>query len=237
MATASEMPLTRTGVEESVGAFPLPSSPDALLPHAIRSPSDFSANPKEPPAAIATTPLPGPRPCTATGLLWLFGAFPLPSSPDALLPHARTWPSAFSAMACDPPAATAITPLPGPSPFTSTGVDRSFGAVPSPSSPDALLPHARTWPFDLRAKANEPPAATATTPLLGPRPFTRTGSAESTGAFPSPSSPDELLPQAYTAPLSSTARLNAVPAETARTSDRPTTSTGVARSVVVPSPN
>src|SRR5947209_19061518 len=98
------------------------------------------------------TALPGPSPLTRTGVWRSFGAEPSPSSPDLLLPHANTVPSALRARLNDPPAAMARTPLPAPSPDTGVGVVWSIGADPSPSCPDLLLPHANTVPWALRAR-------------------------------------------------------------------------------------
>ena len=60
-------PLTCTGWLWSVGRVPSPSWPDLLLPHETTEPSDFNARLCEPPAAIATTPLPLPSPMTCAG--------------------------------------------------------------------------------------------------------------------------------------------------------------------------
>src|SRR5207253_7398380 len=128
-----------------------------------------------------------------TGGGWSGGAVPSPSSPDALLPQASTVPLDFPAMLKASPAAIATTPLNGPSPLTCTGAGWSVGAVPSPSWPEALLPHASTVPSDLRAKLWEPPAAMATTPLPEPRPETDTGVSWSM-MVPLPTSPELLLP-------------------------------------------
>src|SRR5207244_11711138 len=96
------------------------------------------------------------------------------------------------------PSLSDTTPRPAPSPLTWTGVAWSVGAVPSPSSPDALLTQASTVPSDLRARPNAAPAAMPTTPLPDPSPLTCTGVGWSVGAVPSPSSPDAFLPQATT---------------------------------------
>src|SRR5439155_26696009 len=102
----------------SEGALPSPSWPDALFPQANTVPSDLSASEDEPPAETATIPLPGPRPVTPTGLNESVGAFPFPSSPEALLPHANTAPSLRSARLNVSPEETWRT---SESPMTLTG--------------------------------------------------------------------------------------------------------------------
>src|SRR5207244_11213283 len=109
-----------------------PSSHELWFPQATTVPLDFNARSNDPPAEIAMTPLPDPRPLTCTGVAESVGAFPSPSSPDWLLPQASTVPSDFRAREDDPPAATAITPLPGPRFMTGVGADR-LSKVPSPS--------------------------------------------------------------------------------------------------------
>src|SRR5207245_1853653 len=131
--------------------FPSPSSPAALFPQARTCPSDLSARANAPPAAIAVTPLPEPRPDTALGFGWLVDV-PLPSSPEWLSPQASTEPFDSSAMLKEPPAAIAVTPLPGPRPLTATGLSTKVDdAVPLPTSPETLFPQPSTSPLDLSA--------------------------------------------------------------------------------------
>src|SRR5438034_1122911 len=100
---------------------------------------------------MATTPLPAPRPLTATGESCCV-VVPSPSCPVELRPHATTEPFDFKATAWldDWVDAMAIVPLPAPRPVTGTGV-RRWVVVPSPRRPLALLPHARTVPSDFSA--------------------------------------------------------------------------------------
>src|SRR5207244_11568349 len=99
----------------------------------------------EPPAEIAATPS---RPASTSGVLCCV-VVPSPSWPEAFRPQASNVAFDFRAMAWEKPALSDTTPLPGPSPLTWTGVAWSVGAVPSPSSPEALLPQAATVPVDL----------------------------------------------------------------------------------------
>src|SRR5262245_51662555 len=91
-------------------------------------------------------------------------------------------------------------------------------------------------PVVVNAQVWLPPGAdaTATTPLV--RPLTSTGVSRSV-VVPSPSCPRLLLPQHLTPPALVSAQLYPPPAVTAATPlVRPVTSTGVSRSIVVPSP-
>ena len=78
---------------------------------------------------------------TCTGVVRLV-VVPSPSCPYALLPHAHTVPSPFSASACVAPAAIAITL---DSPLTATGEVRVV-VVPSPIWPPLFAPQAQTVP-------------------------------------------------------------------------------------------
>ena len=92
-ATAVETPETRTGVEREV-FVPSPSCPDELRPQVMTVPSDLSATAWLRPPAKATTP---DSPETLTGRVCRAVRLPLPSSPLAPPPHARTVPSASNA--------------------------------------------------------------------------------------------------------------------------------------------
>src|SRR5438105_4453476 len=92
--------------------------------------------------ATEITPLPAPKPDTATGT-WLSVVVPLPSSPEALRPHAQTVPPPAMARLWRAPAATFTTPFRRPD--TATGVDE-FVTELLPSSPNALAPHAYAVP-------------------------------------------------------------------------------------------
>src|SRR5262249_28065005 len=124
---------------------------------------------------------------TCTGVMASFGALPLPSWPDWLLPHARTVPSPLSASANESPAATATTALPLARPETRVGA-RRFVVVPSPSSPERLLPQANTEPSFRAARLNALPADIVATLLI---PVTATG-VELSAVPPVPSCPDRL---------------------------------------------
>src|SRR5207247_8038792 len=144
-------PETGTGVNLTGVNVPSPSWPNELDPQDNTEPSDLSAKLYPPPVAKAVTPLPAPRPLTATGEACCV-VVPSPSWPAALLPHATTAPLDFSASTwpASLAAAIAMTPLPGPRPLTWTGVSRCV-VVPSPSLPSSLLPHANTVPSDFNA--------------------------------------------------------------------------------------
>ena len=78
-----------------------------------------------------------------------------------------------------------------------TGTGTSLGAaLPSPSCPVSLPPHATTVPSLSRARLWSRPADTALTPL---RPLTGTGTSLC-AVLPSPSCPSKLAPQAMTDP-------------------------------------
>ena len=132
-----------------------------------------------------------------------------------------------------PPAETAITPLDKPT--TSTGVNRSIVEL-SPNRPDAFSPQHFTAPADVMAHVCALPAEIATTPL--DKPTTSTGAYRSVVVL-SPNCPEAFSPQHFTAPTDVTAHVwFTLPAEIATTPlDKPTTSTGAYRSVVVLSPN
>src|SRR5258708_19779563 len=134
---------------------------------------------------MATTLLPGPRPFTSTGRSWSVGRVASPNWPDLLLPHASTVPSFFSARQCDPPAAIAMAPLPGPSPSTCPGAER-LSLWPSPSSPEVPFPHAHTDPSVLRTRTCDRPPTSATTPLSFPSPCTPPAHPCSLCPFPPP---------------------------------------------------
>ena len=68
------------------------------------------------------------------------------------------------------------------------------------------------------------------------RPLTDTGTSLD-DVLPSPSCPSKLAPQAMTVPSPSRARLNSLPADTARTLLRPLTGTGTSLAVVLPFPS
>src|SRR5438309_1625018 len=97
-------------------------------------------------------------------------------------------------------------------PLTATGVVL-FVVVPSPNSPSALCPQARTVPLLRSARACDRPAETAITLL---RPVTVTGD-RLLVVVPLPSSPKGLHPHARTVPSLSTAKLKSPPAAMAFT--------------------
>jgi hypothetical protein len=92
-----------------------------------------------------------------------------------------------------------------------------------------------TPPVLVNAQVWSLPAAIAITPVV--RPETSTGVGRSV-VVPSPSCPKRFQPQHLTPPASVSAHVCASPAAIAITPlERPETSTGVWRSVVVPSPS
>src|SRR5437870_3237589 len=102
---------------------------------------------------------------------------PSPSWPDLSSPQAYRDPDDVRASAWAKPVVTSTTPLPEPRPVTGWGVEDRWPVpeLPSPSCPEAPLPHASTVPSDVRARANASPAEMATTPLPEPRPVTGWG--------------------------------------------------------------
>src|SRR5450759_4913146 len=155
--------LTATGMLLLVGV-PLPSWPEALEPQARTWPVEVSARLCSWPPAMAVTVVPEGR-LTATGVLLLV-VVPLPSSPEALKPQARTWPVEVSARLWKPPPAMAVTVVPEGR-LTATGVEMQKQpvvlVVPLPSWPELLEPQARTWPLEVSARLCCPPPAMAVT--------------------------------------------------------------------------
>src|SRR5664279_890118 len=132
MAVTPVSPDTGTGVELFV-VRPLPNSPSAPDPQACTVPSFSSAYPVPAPAAMGVTPamaVTSVSPDTGTGVE-LFVVRPLPNSPSAPYPQARTVPSPSSPYPANPPVAMAVTPV---SPDTGTGVELSV-VQPLPNWP------------------------------------------------------------------------------------------------------
>src|SRR5664279_3105414 len=139
MAVTPVSPDTGTGVELSV-VPPLPTSPSAPDPQARTVPSLSSAYPVPAPAAMGVTPAMAVTPVspdTGTGVE-LFVVPPLPNSPSAPYPQARTVPFLSSAYPAIAPAAMAVTPV---SPDTGTGVELSM-VQPLPNWPREPDPQA-----------------------------------------------------------------------------------------------
>src|SRR3990172_345410 len=113
---------------------PSPNWPPELAPQHLTPPVMVSAQLWVNPAAVAATSL--LRPDTSTGVV-RFVVVPSPSWPLALEPQHLRPAAAVRAQVCEPPVATATTPLARPA--TSTGVVR-FVIVPSPSWPLVLYP-------------------------------------------------------------------------------------------------
>src|SRR5687768_13711708 len=117
-------------------------------------------------------------------------------------------------------------------PRTAAGMVRAV-VVPSPSCPPKFAPQHSAPDVVLAQVWLAPVAMAVTTP---PSPATSTG-AQRWVVEPSPSWPDELSPQHFTLPSAISAQVCETPADTATTpADRPVTSTGVMRVVLVPSP-
>src|SRR5947209_7930476 len=128
----------------------------------------------------------------------------------------------------------AETPL--ASPETSTGVERSV-CVPSPSWRKELAPQHLAPPALVSAQVLLAPAAMAETPLASPE--TSTG-VERLVSVPSPSWPQPLSPQHLPPPALVSAQLckpEELMAMAVMPLSSPTTSTGVERLIVVPSPS
>lgn len=157
---------------------------------------------------------------------------PIPSSPKLLNPQHFTPPTVVRAHVASPPAATTTTPFVRP--LTSAGTVLSV-VVPSPSSPNTLRPQHLIPPVVVRAQVWLRSADTAAMPLV--RPLTSTD-VEALVLVPLPSCPSVLSPQHFTPPAAMRAHECLNPALIATTPPvRPDTSTGVARSMIVPSPN
>ncbi len=157
---------------------------------------------------------------------------PSPNWPDPLRPQHLTPPPVVRAQVWSRPAEIACTPLPRST--TSTGVGRLV-VLPSPNWPDPLRPQHLTPPPTVSEQVCPPPAAMACMPLA--RPTTSTGVLRLV-VVPSPNWPDPLPPQHLTPPPMVSAQVCPSPAAMAcMPLARPTTSTGVSRLVVLPSPN
>src|SRR5688572_21290872 len=129
-----------------------------LYPHAHTVPSGASAREWNPPVAIATIE---ERPLTATGLRRTL-VVPSPTWPRSLRPQPLSEPSAFRTTLWVPvPPRAAATAV---SPDAETGRRLRTLVVPSPNSPEELLPHAQTVPSLRTASECVDPAPTATTP-------------------------------------------------------------------------
>jgi len=100
-----------------------------------------------------------PKPTTGTGDNLVFSV-PSPSCPPALSPHAKRLKSPRKPNEWTRPAINSIA-LDNPPP-TRTGLEWSV-AVPSPSSPLELSPHAHSVPFSSKASAWKPPVENETT--------------------------------------------------------------------------
>ena len=108
--------------------------------------------------------------------------------------------------------------------------------VPSPSWPTLFSPQHLTDPAVVSAQVWAKPVVIWTTPLLSPETFT--GVEDAIGRLPSPSWPAPLMPQHFTAPAIVSAQVWLLAALIWTTPlPSPTTSTGVRRFVVVPSPS
>src|ERR1700693_5979834 len=108
---------------------------------------------------------------TATGVV-LPVVVPLPSWPELLSPQDKTWPVEVNARLCASPPEMAVTVVPEGR-LTPTGVS-ALPVVPSPSWPELLKPHAKTWPVDVRVRLWLAPAAMAVTVVPAAR-LTETG--------------------------------------------------------------
>src|SRR5262249_5943529 len=85
---------TGVGTEPLLAAPTTLSEPFAFLPHAQTVPSSLSARPPSKPAAMSTTPLPGPKPVTCRGRYWSAAVTGLPEY-GGTAPHESTVPSFF----------------------------------------------------------------------------------------------------------------------------------------------
>src|SRR5262245_17988791 len=103
-----------SGTCSGAGTEPLPgapttlSDPFAFLPHAHTVPSSLSAAPPSEPAAMSTTPLPGPKPVTCAGTYGEPGGIGRPAY-GGTAPQERTVPSFFRISVHWPPEETCRT--------------------------------------------------------------------------------------------------------------------------------
>ena len=189
-----------------------------------------------PPTAMAATPLVSP--VTSTGLLRCV-VVPSPTSPVLFQPQHLAPPVVVRAQVWWPPETTAATPP--VSPATSVGVVQTTlpQLCPSPNWPFSFFPQHVTAPNMVRAQVWYCPAERATTSL--PSPTTAAGMARNASwvpPVPSPSWPHWFRPQHWTPPDIVSAQVCSPPAAMAVTPPvSATTSTGLVRSVVVPSPS
>src|SRR5882757_1647052 len=137
------------------------------------------------PAEICAT---GPMPVTSTGR-GSRPVCPLPTWPYSFRPQHFAPALDRMAQVWKPPALIATTPAPRPT--GDTGVEE-LRDRPSPSAPARPWPQHLVAPSSVMAQAWYSPALIAATPDC--RPVTWTGTAESV-VLPSPSCPEELLPQ------------------------------------------
>ena len=228
-------PTTSTGTVRSM-VLPSPSSPNRLKPQHLTSPAVVSAQVWRPPTAMAATPLVSP--VTSTGLLRCV-VVPSPTSPVLFQPQHLAPPVVVRAQVWWPPETTAATPP--VSPATSVGVVQTTlpQLCPSPNWPFSFFPQHVTAPNMVRAQVWYCPAERATTSL--PSPTTAAGMARNASwvpPVPSPSWPHWFRPQHWTPPDIVSAQVCSPPAAMAVTPPvSATTSTGLVRSVVVPSPS
>jgi hypothetical protein len=109
----------------------------------------------------------------------------IPSSPWRFLPQQNNWPSTVTAPECSAPQLKLLISIPSKS-------DMNVGLLssllpPSPSLPDAPLPHENKRPSRLNATEWKAPHAME---RMGGRPGTRAGASEES-ALPMPSKPVE----------------------------------------------
>jgi hypothetical protein len=117
-------PTTRTGWNRSLNV-PSPSWPSELEPHVHTSPWSVSTAACAAPAATWTALAPWGQDLSTLPARDRFpSAFPSPSAPSWLAPHAHTRPSESAATVNPSPAATMIRRVPSGRPVTSTGASR-----------------------------------------------------------------------------------------------------------------
>ncbi len=208
---------------------PTPPWPYASSPQQYSVPEVVTAQLFLKPAATAATP--PLRPIGEAGVRRPV-VVPSPSWPKPLLPQHSVPPDVITAQVWASPPSSEATPPPTAEATTGTVW---LVVEPSPSWPLAFAPQHTTMPLVFSAQVWYAPAAMADTPLA--RPETATGVELSVKeAFPS--WPPRLLPQHLTAPPDVSAHAWPWPvAMVATPLARPTTVTGVKRSVVVPSPS
>src|SRR4051812_8123028 len=164
IATAVEMPETRTGVVRTLVSGVYPSWPDPLSPQQRSVASASRAQVKPCPALTEAAAV---IPVTVTGVV-LAVAVPSPSCPLPLSPQHLTEPLESRLQVCRKPA---LMPVAVVMPETATGASASV-VVPFPSSPSWLSPQHRSVLFESRAQVWFAPALIATAVAM---PDTATG--------------------------------------------------------------